>query len=147
MARQKIEGARLTIVMTKKHLQMCEKIIASQGFSSRSTVMQVALVEKYNKLFPPYSNPQKLSDAVLPNSGLVGSQLKKARVSGEKICKQLGGESDGEVCSYFVYRHRDRTEAAVPIELLTDKYAKDQFFPNQKSIRKIQESGDVNYEI
>jgi len=147
MSRIKIDGVRKTIIMTTKHLQMCEKIMTSQGFSSYSTVMQVALVEKFNKLFPPYSNPGKLSEVEMPDSGMSGAALRKAREAGTELCQALGGEDESNVCKYFVYKHRDRTPAEVPIELLTDKHVKDQYFPNKKAIQKIQEAGSVNYEL
>lgn len=149
MGRNKVPNAiKKSITITPRQEQMIEQIMDLHGYPTYSTVFQVALVEKYNKLFPPYQGHNKLPSQEDGNtSGLIGKELQDARQQGEAICKELGGSHDGKKCTYYAYKHRDRVEATVPLENLTDKHVRDQYFPNKKSVVSLQEQGDVNYEV
>lgn len=144
MPRPRVIGEKKTVTFSERHIQMMDEIMEIQGFISYAEVIKVALVDKYNKVKPPYS-PIARQEASKPEAKLSAREKKKLRQAGEELCSQLGGESDGKVCSYYVYRHRDRNQGSVPLELLTDKHLKEQYFPNKNAITKLQERKEVNY--
>ena len=146
------------MTVTKRMIEMTDELVDELGYNSRADAITAAVIAHYRKTFPLY-NQQKTAKELATPRDRITARIEEEKVREEMnretqlaILAELGGTLSDKVgeadkAVWYTYNYKKRYEQRMPLKMLTTELLKSQFYPNRKTVEKLQKDGLTTYKI